>query len=148
MLLNRERALATMEKYDLEALVATSAENVYYLSDYFTEHLYHFAPGGFAGAVLPRDPDKPATLIIQEWELPQLTEKPTWMPQTRVLTGFDVYAPEGAELGPSETKLLEAFTTGAATKPTLTARVAVGPVQLAYLPPEVPDTLILQELKP
>ena len=36
MLLNRERALATMEKYDLEALVATSAENVYYLSDYFT----------------------------------------------------------------------------------------------------------------
>ena len=44
MLLNRERALATMEKYDLEALVATSAENVYYLSDYFTEHLYHFAP--------------------------------------------------------------------------------------------------------
>jgi Xaa-Pro dipeptidase len=107
MLLNRERALATMEKYDLEALVATSAENVYYLSDYFTEHLYHFAPGGFAGAVLPRDADKPATLIVQEWELPQLTEKPTWMPQTRVLTGFDVYAPEGAELGPSETKLLE-----------------------------------------
>ena len=88
MLLNRERALATMEKYDLEALVATSAENVYYLSDYFTEHLYHFAPGGFAGAVLPRDPDKPATLIIQEWELPQLTEKPTWMPQTRVLDGI------------------------------------------------------------
>jgi Xaa-Pro aminopeptidase len=107
MLLNRERALATMEKYDLEALVATSAENVYYLSDYFTEHLYHFAPGGFAGAVLPRDPDRPATLIVQEWELPQLTERPTWMPETRVLTGFDVYAPEGADLGPTERKLLE-----------------------------------------
>jgi Xaa-Pro dipeptidase len=107
MLLNRERALATMDKYDLEALVATSAENVYYLSDYFTEHLYHFAPGGFAGAVLPRDSNKPATLIIQEWELPQLTERPTWMPETRVLTGFDVYAPDDEELGPTERKLLD-----------------------------------------
>src|SRR5205809_1059252 len=107
MLLNRERALATMEKYDLEALVATSAENIYYLSDYGTEHSFHFALGGFAGAIFPRDPDKPATLIIQELELPHLTERPTWMPETRVLTGFDVYAPQGAELGPTEKQLLE-----------------------------------------
>src|SRR5262249_33463022 len=61
----------------------------------------------FAGAVLPRDPSKPATLIIQEWELPLMTERPTWMPELRVLTGFDVYAPEDAELGPTERQLLE-----------------------------------------
>jgi Xaa-Pro aminopeptidase len=84
MLLNRERALATMEKHGVDALVATTAENIYYLSDYYTEHLYHFAPGGFAGALLPRDPDQPAVLVIQEWELPQLTEKPSWMPEIRV----------------------------------------------------------------
>jgi Xaa-Pro dipeptidase len=112
MLLNRERALATMEKYALDALVATSAENVYYLSDYGTEHSYHFARGGFAGAVLPRDPERPPTLIVQEWELPHLTERPSWMPETRVLTGFDVYAPDGAELGPTERRLLELIAEG------------------------------------
>jgi Xaa-Pro dipeptidase len=112
MLLNRERALATMEKHDLEALVATSAENIYYLSDYGTEHSFHFALGGFAGAIFPRDPDKPATLIIQEWELPHVTERPTWMPETRVLTGFDVYAPKGVELGPTEKQLLEMIREG------------------------------------
>jgi Xaa-Pro aminopeptidase len=127
MLLNRERALATMEEHDLDALVATSAENVYYLSDYGTEHSFHFAPGGFAGAVLPRDPGKPATLIVQEWELPHLTERPTWMPETRVLTGFDVYAPEGVELGPTEQQLLalirEGRTRGAGNRQRLLARV-------------------------
>jgi Xaa-Pro dipeptidase len=107
MLLNRERALAVMEEHGLDALVATTAENVYYLSDYFSEHLYHFGPGGFAGAVLPRDENLPATLILQEWELPHLTMRPTWMPRTRTLTGFDVHAPDGAELGPTETALLE-----------------------------------------
>lgn len=115
MLLNRERALAIMEERGLDALIATTAENVYYLSDYFTEHSYHFGPGGFAGAILPRDEQLPATLILQEWELPQLTERPTWMPQTRVLTGFDVYAPEGVELGPTETALIEMVVEGRRT---------------------------------
>ncbi|MEO8688898.1 MAG: M24 family metallopeptidase [Solirubrobacteraceae bacterium] len=115
MLLNRERALAVMEELDLDALVATQAENVYYLSDYFTEHLYHFGPGGFAGAILPRDEQLPATLILQEWELPQLTKRPTWMPQLRVLTGFDVYAPDEASLGPTETALLEMVREGRKT---------------------------------
>lgn len=106
MLLNRERALAVMDELGLDALVATTAENVYYLSDYFTEHLFHFGPGGFAGAILPRDEQLPATLVMQEWELPQMTERPTWMPRTRVLTGFDVYAPDESSLGATETALL------------------------------------------
>lgn len=115
MLLNRDRALAVMEENDLDALVATTAENVYYLSDYGTEHLFHFAPGGFAGAILPRDQELPATLILQEWELPHLTERPTWMPQLRVLTGFDVYAPPGVALGTTETRLLELVREGRRT---------------------------------
>jgi Xaa-Pro aminopeptidase len=115
MLLNRERALAVMEEQGLDALVAATAENVYYLSDYYTEHLFHFGPGGFAGAILPRDESLPATLVLQEWELPQLTRKPTWMPQTRVLTGFDVYAPEGVELGPTEAALIEMVREGRRT---------------------------------
>jgi Xaa-Pro dipeptidase len=115
VLLNRARALAVMEKRGLDVLVATSAENVYYLSDYFTEHLYHFAPGGFAGAIFPRDDQLPATLVLQEWELPQLTERPTWMPQTRVLTGFDVYAPDRSHLGETESKLLNLVEEGRKT---------------------------------
>jgi Xaa-Pro dipeptidase len=115
MLLNRERALAVMEEHDLDALVATTAENVYYLSDYWTEHLFHFGPGGFAGAILPRDEALPATLIVQEWELPQLTQRPTWMPQTRVLTGFDVFAPEGVTFGATENQLLDLIREGRKT---------------------------------
>ena len=71
--------------------------------------------------------DKPATLIVQEWELPQLTEKPTWMPQTRVLTGFDVYAPEGAELGPTEASCSSSWAKGgseAATTASVFSRIS------------------------
>lgn len=107
MLINKERALAIMDEQGLDALVATSAENVYYLSDYGTEHSFHFALGGFAGAIFPRDPDKPATLLIQEWELIHLTQRPTWMPELRTLTGFDLHAPEGADLGETERRLVE-----------------------------------------
>ena len=55
MLLNRERARATMDKRGLDALVAVTPGNVYYLSDYGTEHSFHFAPWGLSCAILPRD---------------------------------------------------------------------------------------------
>lgn len=48
----------------------------------------------------------------------------------------------------SEAALLEGFSKQAATKLQLLDRIAVVPTEIAYLGPEVPDTLILQELKP
>lgn len=107
MLLNRERALATMDKYGLDALVAVTPENVYYLSDYGTEHSFHFAPWGMSCAILPRDESISPTLTVHEWELPHLVGRPTWMPDVRVQTGFDVHYPEGAQIGPDEERLWE-----------------------------------------
>ena len=99
--------MATMEKYGLDALVAVTPENVYYLSDYGTEHAFHFAPWGLSCAVLPRDESRPPTLTVHEWELPELVGRPTWMPEVRVQTGFDVNYPAGAQIGPDEERLWE-----------------------------------------
>jgi Xaa-Pro dipeptidase len=105
MLLNRDRARATMDKYGLDALVAVTPENVYYLSDYGTEHSFHFAPWGLSCAILPLKESIPPTLTVHEWELPHLVGQPTWMPEVRVQTGFDVHYREGAQLGPDENDL-------------------------------------------
>jgi Baseplate J-like protein len=48
----------------------------------------------------------------------------------------------------SEAALLEGFSNQTLKNPQLADRIPVEPTQIAYLPPEVPDTLILQELKP
>jgi Xaa-Pro aminopeptidase len=107
MLLNRERALAMMDKHRLDALVAVTPENVYYLSDYGTEHSFHFAPWGLSCAILPRAESIPPTLTVHEWELPHLVARPTWMPEVRVQTGFDIHYPKGARIGPDENDLWE-----------------------------------------
>lgn len=112
MLLNKERALTLMDRHGLDALVAATPENVYYLSGYGTEHSFHFAPWGLSAAVLPRDDSLPATLLVHEWELPHLVGRPTWMPEIRVQTGFDVHVPEDAALGPDEEQLRELVLAG------------------------------------
>jgi len=48
----------------------------------------------------------------------------------------------------SEQALLKGFSDQTLTNPQLSQRISVAPTQLVYLAPEVPDTLILQELKP
>src|SRR5262245_47618523 len=105
MLLNRERALATMDEHGLDALVAVTPENVYYLSDYGTEHSFHFAPWGLSCAILPREESIPPTLTVHEWELPHLVGRPTWMPEVRVQTGFDIHYPKDAPIGRDEEDL-------------------------------------------
>jgi Xaa-Pro aminopeptidase len=112
MLLNKDRALAIMEERDVDALVATTPVNVYYLSDYGTEHTFHFAPWGLSCAVFARDDDIPATLLVQEWEVPHVSECPSWMPNLRVQTGVETYVPDGVALGPAEEKLVAAWDEG------------------------------------
>ena len=48
----------------------------------------------------------------------------------------------------SEPALLAGFAEQKVTELQLSDRIPIAPTQLAYLAPEVPDTLILQELKP
>jgi Xaa-Pro dipeptidase len=85
-LLNRERAVSVMERHSLDALVATTPENVYYASDYAREPPFHTGREHNA-AILPRDDRVPATLFVEEFELPGLVQAPTWMAQVRVQSG-------------------------------------------------------------
>jgi Xaa-Pro dipeptidase len=89
MLLNLERAKATMEKYDLAALVAAAPENVYYLSDFGFSHVFVFAQYGVAAAILPRSDDIEPTLLVSQSSVPYLEVKPTWMPDVRMI-GSDI----------------------------------------------------------
>ena len=112
MLFNKDRALAVMDSRNVDALVATTPVNVYYLSDYGTEHTFHFAPWGLSCAIFARDEQIPATLIVQEWEVPHVSECPSWMPSLRVQTGVRTYVPDDAILGSAERRLVELWDAG------------------------------------
>ena len=81
MLLNRDRANMIMDREGLDALVAVTNNNVYYLSDYETDLLYD--PPYIACAILPRSEDIEPCLIITEIDIPVLIQKPSWMPDIR-----------------------------------------------------------------
>ena len=114
MLFNRDRALAVMDSRGVDALVATTPVNVYYLSGYGTEHSFTFAPWGLSCAIFARDEQIPATLIVQEWEVPHVSECPSWMPNLRVQTDprTKTNVPCDALLGPAERKLAELWEAG------------------------------------
>jgi len=80
MLLNYPRAKEILERENLDGLVAQLPINVYYLSDYWG--LFNTAGGYDAAyfAVLPRDGDQPAGLIVPALELRRIETKGTWVP--------------------------------------------------------------------
>jgi len=84
-LLNRERAMEIMDRESIDGLIARLPVNSYYLSNYWG--LYNTVAGddGAYWAVLPRDPQAPAALVLPATEVPRLeTEKEagrgTWVP--------------------------------------------------------------------
>ena len=84
MLLNRDRADAIMDREGLDGLVATSAINIYYLSDYMGP-LMKMRRTFYNYALLPRRHDAPATLVLTGVEQLRLFHKrdATWMPKLR-----------------------------------------------------------------
>lgn len=110
MLLNRERANAVMDREGLDGLIATSAINVYYLSDYWGP-LMKMRRTFFNFAVLPRNEAAPAALVLTAVELLRLfhNRQATWMPNLRAYVhpvyqdrrdfDPDVEDPEAVEYG-------------------------------------------------
>jgi len=104
MLFNRERALRTMDRLGLDALVASAARNVYYASGFWTR----ISEWGFqepqASVVIPRDPAKQPVLVIPEFSVSGLLETPTWIPRVRVTEFLNTTAvarePEPLRLDP------------------------------------------------
>ena len=79
MLLNRVRAEEVMDQHDLDGLVAVFPENIYYLTDYWGTML-QMSRNYTVYAVLPRDPGKPAALIMPGPGVYHLERTPTWVP--------------------------------------------------------------------
>jgi len=104
MLFNHARALQNMDEFGLDALVAAAPRNVYYASGFWTR----ISEWGFqenqAAVVIPRDPARPATLVVPEFALAGLLESPTWVPQVRVTeflnTSYVAHEPEPVRLDP------------------------------------------------
>jgi Xaa-Pro dipeptidase len=79
MLLNRERANRIMDERGLDGLVAAFPENIYYLSDYWGP-MFLMSRNYTLYALLPRDENAPASLILPGTGVYHLEHVPTWMP--------------------------------------------------------------------
>ncbi len=79
MLLNQPRAIEVMERHGLDGLVAAFPENIYYLTGYYGPMLL-LSRNYTLYAVLPRDPDRPAALIMPSSGAYHLEHMPTWVP--------------------------------------------------------------------
>lgn len=84
-LVNRERANEIMDRYGLDALVAATPKNVYYLSSH-DNAFYHTGIEHMLFAVLPRRAEAPPTLIIWGALLYHLDYRPTWMQSVEIVT--------------------------------------------------------------
>jgi len=105
MLLNRERAEGIMRERSLDALIATTPENVIYVSNDDSDRLFFFLNMQVA-AVLPRDGLEPC-LIVPGTELPYLAGEPSWIPDVRAFGTFFVSQEEGRPLNEMEQRLLD-----------------------------------------
>ena len=79
MLLNKPRAYEVMDKHGLDGLLAATQINIYYLTDFWGA-LMKMQRSFFNYAVLPRDENAPAALVMTAVELSRLVEMPTWVP--------------------------------------------------------------------
>ena len=104
VLLNRARALATMEALGLDALVAATPRNVYYASGYWTRISEWGMAENDACVVVPRDAAKSPTLVIPEFSIANLLDQPSWIPQVRTTeflnTSHVAREPEPVRLDP------------------------------------------------
>ncbi|MDQ2741750.1 MAG: Xaa-Pro peptidase family protein [Chloroflexota bacterium] len=89
MLVNRERAHVLMRESGLDAIIATSPENVAYVADYYC--LSHWCnKGTLVFAVLPADNTISPCLITLALEFTAWAETPSWIVDVRVYgTSYD-----------------------------------------------------------
>ena len=81
MLLNKPRAYDVMDKHGLDGLIAVSALNIHYLTDYWGA-LMKMRRNFYNYAMLPRREDAPAAIILTGVEHLRLHHNPnaTWVP--------------------------------------------------------------------
>lgn len=105
MLLNKERALRIMEKYGVEAIVASTPENVTYLTDFWSVS-HRIIPGTQTYAVLPRMLKTPPFIVTPVSEMDQSAmEEDCWINDYTTFGTFYLESPSGAALSKEAKKL-------------------------------------------
>src|SRR5688572_12731476 len=102
-LVNLPRAYKVMREEGLDAMVATTHKNLYYLSGHMPDSVYGDFQDLNAAAVLPASDQLRPTLVASDYDLAYLVTHPTWMPQLRMF---------GAKERSSATFLLEVLSKG------------------------------------
>ncbi len=99
MLLNYDRAAKKMEAYGLDALIASSCENVNYCADFETNNTYRYKYGRVrAHCVLLRDQILKPVLITPVDLLAHLAVIPSWVEDIRTYGTFYFYGGEQEKL--------------------------------------------------
>jgi Xaa-Pro dipeptidase len=106
MLCNLARLREGLLRDGLAAVVATTFENVLYLSDFGNPLPYQ--TGTAAAAIVPADPQRPAILVVGMPYLAHLVVEPTWMPQVEVFGSIGIEVNREVELGYPEAEVLAA----------------------------------------
>ena len=92
MYLNEQRTGQIMEKYDLDALVASAPENVTYSSDHDHTNIYRYRYGRLQTyVIIPKDKDIQPTFIVPVDHLAYLVDRPTWIKDIRTYGTFYIY---------------------------------------------------------
>ena len=107
MPLNHKRASEFMEKYDLDALIATSPENNYYLSDFWS--LSHWTLRGVqVFTVVPRDGEPAIVLPQSDFDL--YVDSSSWIKDITCYGTFHIESPKEKELLESEKRFIKLST--------------------------------------
>jgi Xaa-Pro dipeptidase len=102
MLRDQRRIQAALSEHHLRALVASTAENIRYLTDYDTPALFIYRhPGAYAVAL----PDEEPVLIVPISGLEYLVERPATTRDVRTAGAYFVGRRAGAPLSPAEERL-------------------------------------------
>lgn len=104
MLCNLDRLREGLQRDGLAAVVATTFENVLYLSDFGNPLPYQ--TGTAAAAIVPADPSRPAILVVGMPYLAHLVVEPTWMPQVEVFGSIGIEVNRDVELSHPESAVL------------------------------------------
>jgi Xaa-Pro aminopeptidase len=80
MLFNKSRLITLMDQFELDAVVASSAENIFYLSGFssWSQHAYHYE-NVQVYVVFPRDESQSPALLIPGGDLGYAALKEVWI---------------------------------------------------------------------
>lgn len=104
MILNRDRAEKIMVRESLDALIATSPENVTYISDYFNFSPYIFKEMEIYG-ILPCNRTEEPTLIVPIDALDYLAQRLSWIKDIRSYGTYYIFGSKLENMTPYEQSL-------------------------------------------